>query len=102
MEIHGQFRSYNRHEEKTQPACAFSICREVKFVEEEDEKTVNQIFWTDISVNRRYTVKLRWEEKLRIFCWQSTDRMENQITYHASAGEEMPAMLLPLKWAVMS
>ena len=27
VEIHGQFRSYNRHEEKTQPSGALSICK---------------------------------------------------------------------------
>lgn len=45
IEIHGQFRSYNRHEEKRNRLMLSVFAREVKFVEEEDDSiTVNQIF----------------------------------------------------------
>ena len=45
MEIHGQFRSYNRHEEKHNRLVLSVFSRELKFVEEEDETVpVNQIF----------------------------------------------------------
>ena len=45
VEIHGQFRSYNRHEEKHNRLVLSVFARELKFVEE-DEETVplNQIF----------------------------------------------------------
>ena len=67
VEIHGQFRSYNRHEEKHNRLVLSVFSRELKFVEEEDEI---RFFWTDISVSLRCTVKLLLEEKLRMCCWQ--------------------------------
>ena len=45
VEVHGQFRSYNRHEEKHNRLVLSVFAREVKFVEEDDENVpVNQIF----------------------------------------------------------
>ena len=45
VEIHGQFRSYNRHEEKHNRLVLSVFPRELKVVEEEDETVpVNQIF----------------------------------------------------------
>ena len=45
VEIHGQFRSYNRHEEKHNRLVLSVFAREVNFVEEQDESLpVNQIF----------------------------------------------------------
>ena len=45
IEIHGQFRSYNRHEEKHNRLVLSVFAREVNFLEEEDETIpVNQIF----------------------------------------------------------
>ena len=36
VEIHGQFRSYNRHEEKHNRLVLSAFARELKFLEEED------------------------------------------------------------------
>ena len=45
IEIHGQFRSYNRHEERHNRLVLSVFAREVNFLEEEDETIpVNQIF----------------------------------------------------------
>ena len=45
MEAIGQFRSYNRHEEKHNRLVLSVFAREVRFVEEDEENTpVNQIF----------------------------------------------------------
>lgn len=45
IEIHGQFRSYNRHEEKHNRLVLSVFVRELRFVEEEDENLLsNQIF----------------------------------------------------------
>ncbi|MBQ7371804.1 MAG: single-stranded DNA-binding protein [Blautia sp.] len=45
IEVHGQFRSYNRHEEKRNRLVLSVFAREVGFVEEMDDSiTVNQIF----------------------------------------------------------
>lgn len=44
IEIHGQFRSYNRHEEKRNRLVLSVFAREVEFVEEEEETLpANQI-----------------------------------------------------------
>ena len=73
IEIHGQFRSYNRHEEKHNRLVLSVFAREVNFVEEQDESLpVNQIF-----------------------------RMASRITYHVSAGAEMPDMHQRLLLEVM-
>jgi hypothetical protein len=66
VEIHGQFRSYNRHEEKHNRLVLSVFTRELKFVEEEDDR----FFWMDLSVNRRYTERLRLEEKSQMYFWQ--------------------------------
>ena len=45
IEIHGQFRPYNRHEEKRNRLVLSVFAREVEFVEEEEETLpANQIF----------------------------------------------------------
>ena len=45
VEIHGQFRSYNRHEEKHNRLVLSAFARELRFIEEEEAMTpVNQIF----------------------------------------------------------
>ncbi len=45
IQVQGQFRSYNRHEEKRNRLVLSVFVRELSFVEEEDESiTVNQIF----------------------------------------------------------
>ena len=54
VEIHGQFRSYNRHEEKHNRLVLSAFARETRFS------------WTDISVSRLFTGKHRWEERLPI------------------------------------
>ena len=53
-------------------------------------------FSKDICVSVRSTEKHLLEEKLQIFCWQWTDRMENLIIFHVSAGGEMQDMLQTL------
>ena len=45
IEVHGQFRSYNRHEEKKNRLVLSVFARELKFVEEDDGSiAANQIF----------------------------------------------------------
>ena len=54
IEIHGQFRSYNRHEEKRNRLVLSVFAREVKFVGEEEETVpVNQIFLDGYICKRR-------------------------------------------------
>ena len=67
--VTGQFRSYNRHEEKHNRLVLSAFARELKFLEEEDSLApVNQIFLMAISVKTRFTVRLLLEEKLQT-CW---------------------------------
>ena len=97
IQVHGQFRSYNRHEEKRNRLVLSVFVRELSFVEEEDDSlTVNQIF-----LDRRFIEKHLWEERLQISCWLSIVRMESLTTYPAYAGEEMHAMRQLLRWADM-
>lgn len=45
IQVHGQFRSYNRHEEKRDRLVLSVFARDISFVEEEDDSMpVNQIF----------------------------------------------------------
>ena len=71
IEIHGQFRSYNRHEEKHNRLVLSVFAREVKFVEEDDENVLStRSLWMALYANRRFTARLLLEEKLQISCWQ--------------------------------
>ena len=92
IEIQGQFRSYNRHEEKHNRLVLSVFARELKFVEE-DEETVplNQIFLDGYIC--KPPVYRRTPLGREIADMQSTVRMASRITYHASAGAEMRDML---------
>lgn len=71
IEIHGQFRSYNRHEEKHNRLVLSVFAREVNFVEEQDDHFRSiRSSWMDLSVSRRSTEKRRLAEKLQICFWQ--------------------------------
>ena len=87
--INGQFRSYNRHEEKKNKLVLSVFAREIEFVDEISENArTNQIFLDG------YIVRHHLAERLQIFCWQSTVHMASPIISHVSAGEEMPDMPL--------
>lgn len=71
IEIHGQFRSYNRHEEKKNRLVLSVFARELKFVEEDDGSiAVNQIFLDGYICKPPVYRKHLSEEKLQICCWQ--------------------------------
>ena len=96
IHVTGQFRSYNRHEEKKNRLVLSVFAREIEFVDEEDETMkTNQIFLDGFICKPRCIEKHPWAGRLRIFCWPSTVPMENRTTYPVFAGEEMPAMLRP-------
>ena len=102
IQVHGQFRSYNRHEEKRNRLVLSVFVRELSFVEEEDDSlTVNQIFLDGYICKPPVYRKHLWEERLQISCWLSIVRMESLTTYPAYAGEEMHAMHQLLRWADM-
>lgn len=66
--ISGQFRSYNRHEEKKNRLVLSVFARELSFVEEEDDSVKPTRFTSmDTYVNRRSTGKHLWEERSPTF-----------------------------------
>ena len=59
IEARGQFRSYNRHEEKHNRLVLSVFSRELKFVEEEDETVpVNQIFLAFLCTGDMFALNL--------------------------------------------
>ena len=71
IEIHGQFRSYNRHEEKHNRLVLSVFAREVNFVRSRTNHFRSiRSSWMDLSVSRRSTEKRRLAEKLQICFWQ--------------------------------
>ena len=87
ISVSGQFRSYNRHEEKKNRLILSVFVRELEFVDEIED---------DIKSKHHLA------EKLRIFWLQSTVPMGNQTISHVSAGEEMRDMPPHLRWEAMS
>ena len=83
----GQFRSYNRHEEKKNRLVLSVFVRELEFMDEEVENSkTNQIFLDGYI----------W--RFRICCLQSTGLMASRTTFRVSAGEEMQDLPQVLKW----
>lgn len=67
IEVSGQFRSYNRHEGLKNKLILSIFVRELQFVEDDDmpqeqSKQIRYIL-TDMYASRRFTGKLRSEEK---------------------------------------
>mgnify|MGYP000155151050 CR=1 FL=1 len=72
IEIHGQFRSYNRHEEKHNRLVLSDFCEGSKILLRSRTNHFRSIrsSWMDLSVSRRSTEKRRLAEKLQICFWQ--------------------------------
>lgn len=107
IHVTGQFRSYNRHEETKNRLILSVFVRELEFVDEYMETRMRKeraitSHWMAMCAKPRFIVKRRWDGRSQIFWWQLTALMENQITFHASVGAEMPVMPRHLRSAVMS
>jgi len=67
IEVSGQFRSYNRHEGLKNKLILSIFVRELQFVEDDDmpqeQSKSNQIYLDGYVCKRRFTGKLRSEEK---------------------------------------
>ena len=71
IRISGQFRSYNRHEEKKNRLVLSVFVRELEFLDEIDEmRKQTRSFWMAISAKNRFTEKRLWEGRLPMCCWQ--------------------------------
>ncbi len=77
--VTGQFRSYNRHEERKNRLVLSVFAREIEFVED---------------IGRR-----RLAGRLRICCLRSTGLMANRTTYLVSVGDATPGLPVILRWA---
>lgn len=107
IHVTGQFRSYNRHEETKNRLILSVFVRELEFVDEymenEDEERKSNYITLDGYVCKAPVYrKTPLGRRSQIFWWQLTALMENQITFHASVGAEMPVMPRHLRSAVMS
>ena len=99
VEVSGQFRSYNRHEERKNRLVLSVFAREISFVDEiEESAKTNQIFLDGYICKPPVYRKTLSAEKLPTCFWQSTVLTASPITFRASAGEEMPGLPTALKW----
>ena len=95
VSIYGQFRSYNRHEERRNKLILSVFAREITFVDElEESARTNQIYLDGYICKEPV-----WVGRSRMCCWRSTDLTENRITFPASVGAGMPDMQAALRLA---
>ena len=100
VSIYGQFRSYNRHEERRNKLILSVFAREITFVDElEESARTNQIYLDGYICKERFTVRRPWVGRSRMCCWRSTDLTENRITFPAFVGAGMPDMQAALRLA---
>ena len=101
--ISGQFRSYNRHEEKKNRLVLSVFARELSFVEEEDDSVKsNQIYLDGYICKPPVYRKTPLGREIADLLIAVNRRMENQIISRASAGDGMRGMPLRLPWAATS
>ena len=101
ISVSGQFRSYNRHEEKKNRLILSVFVRESWMRSRMISRAIR--FTSTVTyVKSRSTEKHHLAERLRIFWLQSTVPMGNQTISHVSAGEEMRDMPPHLRWEAMS
>ena len=88
--IGGQFRSFNRHEEKKNRLVLSVFARELEVLDSDyDEDAANQIFLDGYIC------------KEAIYRKTPPAHMASQIIFHVSVGEEMPDLRRPLRWVHM-
>ena len=101
--IGGQFRSFNRHEEKKN-RLVLSVLQESLRYWTVIMMRMQPIRFslTAISARRLYTGKHRLDEKLQTCLWQvNRSYGKVQTIFHVSVGEEMPDLRRPLRWVHM-
>ncbi len=85
--VHGQFRSYNRHEEQKNRLVLSVFVREISFMEEEPDGTKTNSIWLDGYICKEPIYrKTPLGRRSQIFCLRLTAHMENLTTFHVSAG----------------
>ncbi len=102
IQIFGQFRSYNRHEEKKNRLVLSIFAREISFVEEESDKIKsNQIFLDGYICKTPVYRRTPLGREIADMLLAVNRPMGNQTIFPAFAGEETPGLLPALKWAAM-
>lgn len=98
--ISGQFRSYNRHEEKKNRLVLSVFARELSFVEEEDDSVKsNQIYLDGYICKPPVYRKTPLGREIADLLIAVNRPYGNQIISRASAGDGMRGMPLRLPWA---
>ena len=100
--VHGQFRSYNRHEEQKNRLVLSVFVREISFMEEEPDGTKTNSIWLDGYICKEPIYrKTPLGREIADLLLAVNRHMENLITFHVSAGGEMQDMPPALKWESM-
>ncbi len=100
--VNGQFRSFNRHEEKKNRLVLSVFVRELEFLEElqEDMKS-NQIFLDGYICKEPIYRKTPLGREIADLLIAVNRSYGNQTIFHASAGAETPGLPQALRWEAM-
>ncbi len=99
LEAHGQFRSYNKHEEGRNRLVLSVFVREVEVLDEEPENVKPNSIFLDGYICKQPVYRMTpLGERLPICFWQLTGLMGSPIIFHVSAGAETPGSQGNLKW----
>lgn len=100
--VTGQFRSFNRHEEKKNRLVLSVFVRELEFLDEiDDEVKSNQIFLDGYVCKEPIYRKTPLGREIADLLIAVNRSYGNQITFRASAGDEMQDLPPVLMWADM-
>lgn len=102
IEVSGQFRSYNRHEELKNRLVLSVFVREIEFIEEEtEEMKSNQILLDGYICKDPIYRKTPLGREIADLLVAVNRSYGNLIISHASAGEEMQDLPQDLRWVCM-
>ena len=100
--IGGQFRSFNRHEEKKNRLVLSVFARELEVLDSDyDEDAANQIFLDGYICKEAIYRKTPLGREIADLLVAVNAHMASQTIFHVSVGEEMPDLRRPLRWVHM-
>ena len=103
IQVFGQFRSYNRHEEKKNRLVLSVFAREISFVDEVDESMKsNQIFLDGYICKPPVYRKTPLGREIADLLIAVNRPTGNPTIFPVYAGEETPVTLPPSRWEGMS
>lgn len=99
LEAHGQFRSYNKHEEGRNRLVLSVFVREVEILEGEPENVKPNSIFLDGYICKQPVYRMTPLGREIADLLLAVNRLTaNPTTFHASAGEEMPGLQGSLRW----